>query len=128
MDKRKLKPTHLRKAKPIVPHAEIVKQVSRNTGFTKSDVEEVIEEYLRMVKDHIVDRSPVRFKGIGIVYAMVKPAKCGVNMGGSNVNTYEKIVTPPTWRMTFKAEESLRNEVKDIVVTKRDLDNIYYNE
>jgi nucleoid DNA-binding protein len=105
-----------------------VKQVSRNTGFTKSDVEEVIEEYLRMVKDHIVDRSPVRFKGIGIVYAMVKPAKCGVNMGGSNVNTYEKIVTPPTWRMTFKAEESLRNEVKDIVVTKRDLDNIYYNE
>lgn len=128
MSKRKLKPTHLRKAKPIVPHAEIVKQVSRNTGFTRADIEDVIEEYLKLTKEHIVDRSPVRLKGIGIIYAMVKPAKCGVNMGGTGVDTYEKIVTPPTWRLTFKAAESITSEVKDIVVTKRDLDNIYYNE
>lgn len=128
MEKRKLKPPHKRKAKPIVPHDDIIKEVSRNTGYTKNDVKEVIEEYLKLIREHILNRSPIRLKGIGIIYAMVHPPKNGVKMGANTEDKYEKIVTPAKWRLTFKASEGIRNEVKDIFVTKRDLDNIYNNE
>lgn len=123
---RKLKPIHLRKPKETVNHDELVKTVARNTGFTIADVRSCIDEYLSVMKFEILERKSVKLSGIGSLQPMVQPPRKVTNMGGTGVEDYNRIIMDARWNIKFQAEISLIKDVRDIMVTKKDLEKIYY--
>jgi len=126
MNNRKLKPPNSRRPASHEPHIEIVKKVSRITGFTKENVGMVIDEYLASLKELLLERKSVKLRSVGTISPIVTPPRNAINMGGTAGTTYEKIVTDPVWKLRFVTEKALSKEVKEIMVTKKDLDNIYY--
>lgn len=123
---RKLKPSHLRKPEETTSHDEIVKTVARNTGFTKEDIETCIDEYLTVMRTELLDRRVVKLRDIGTLYPMVQPPRNVTNMGGSEGEDYSRMVMEARWSIKFQTEKYLIEDVRDIMVTKKDLERIYY--
>ena len=125
---RKLKPTHLRKPSEVVTYEEMVKDLADETGFTKVDVDYVITTYLKMVRKELLERKLVKLKGLGSLFPMVRASRFVTNLLSMVDGVYTKLHTPAVWRVKFTVEKKLREDVADIMVTKRDLDKIYYKE
>ena len=125
---KKLKPTHLRKPDEGISYEEMVKDLSDETGFTRVDVDYVITTYLRMVKDELLERKLVKLKGIGSLYPMVKASRLVTNLRSMVNGVYDKFQVPAVWRLHFSPTPRFKEEVADIMVTKRDLEKIYYKE
>jgi nucleoid DNA-binding protein len=122
---KKLKPQHQRKPDTSVPFYEIISEVAKATGYVRTDVAAVLLKYLEVVKFHLLDRKRVRLRDIGELYPVVKPARQVRNMGGSNLDSYEAMMSEPKWKLVFTTVESMEKEVEDILVTQKDLSNIY---
>jgi nucleoid DNA-binding protein len=122
---KKLKPQHQRKPDASVPFYEIISEVAKDTGYVRTDVAAVLLKYLEVVKFHLLDRKRVRLRDIGELYPVVKPARQVRNMGGSNLDSYEAMMSEPKWKLVFTTVESMEKEVEDILVTQKDLNNIY---
>ena len=125
---KKLKPTHLRKPSEIVSYEDMVNDLADETGFTKVDVDYVITTYLKMVKKELLERKLVKIKGLGSLFPIVKASRLVTNLRSMVNGVYEKFQVPAVWRMKFIPEPKLRDEVADIMVTKRDLEKIYYKD
>ncbi len=125
---KKLKPTHLRKPSEIVSYEDMVNDLADETGFTKVDVDYVITTYLKMVKRELLERKLVKLKGLGSLFPIVKASRLVTNLRSMVNGVYEKFQVPAVWRMKFIPEPKLRDEVADIMVTKRDLEKIYYKD
>ncbi len=125
---KKLKPTHLRKPGEIVSYEEMVKSLADETGFTRVDVDYVITTYLRMVKEELLERKLVRLRGLGSLFPMVKASRLVTNFRSIVDGVYDKFQVSAVWRMKFIPEQKFKDEVADIMVTKRDLEKIYYKD
>lgn len=125
---KKLKPTYSRKPSEASTHEEIVRELADETGFTKVDVDYVITTYLKMVRKELLERRLVKLKGLGSLFPMVRAPRFVTNLRSMVGGIYEKLHTPAVWRVKFIVEKKLREDVADIMVTKRDLEKIYYKE
>ena len=125
MDKRKLKPINQRKPKHSVTMWEISREISDELGFTSSDIRNVIKCYFERVKFHLLDRKRVRLMDSFEVYPVVTPPRQVTHMGGTGNSDYKTSILPPRWKLVMKPIESMAAEVTDIMVTKKDLENIY---
>tara|TARA_R110002167_G_C12677798_1_gene651243 strand:- start:1594 stop:1983 length:390 start_codon:yes stop_codon:yes gene_type:complete len=127
MARRKLKSLASRRPKKVVSNTQLTKSVAKSTGFTYVDVDYVIDEYLKKVKLELLDRKCVRINHVGLVYPLVRPPRPGKNMGGygDNGSNYEPLEIQPKWIVRFLASKSLTLDVGGVMVTKRDLNNIY---
>ena len=104
----------------------MVKEVAKETGFLSSDVDRCIDAYLNQIRLELLDRKSVKVRSIGSLIPIVKPPKKVVNMGGSSGQTYEPMILDAKWYIMFQMATSLIRDVEDIMVTKKDLDKIYY--
>jgi len=125
---KKLKPTHLRKPSEIVSYEEMVKDLADETGFTRVDVDYVITTYLAMVKKELLERKLVKLKGLGSLFPIVKASRLVTNLKSVVNGIYNKFEVAPKWYMKFIPEPKFKKEVGEIMVTKRDLEKIYYKE
>mgnify|MGYP000043038581 CR=1 FL=1 len=125
---KKLKPTHLRKPSEIVSYEEMVKDLADETGFTRVDVDYVITTYLSMVKKELLERKLVKLKGLGSLFPIVKASRLVTNLKSVVNGVYAKYEVSPKWYMKFIPEPKFKKEVGEIMVTKRDLEKIYYKE
>ena len=125
---KKLKPTHKRKPDEAISHNEIVISVARETGFTREDIRNVIDTWLSTLRKELLDRKSVKLRNIGTLFPMVQPPRRVTNMGGSDVHNYEDMIMQARWQIKFQTDSELINDVRDIMVTKRDLDKIYYKD
>jgi nucleoid DNA-binding protein len=125
---KKLKPTHLRKPSEIVSYEEMVKDLADETGFTRVDVDYVITTYLSMVKKELLERRLVKLKGLGSLFPIVKASRLVTNLKSVVNGIYSKFEVAPKWYMKFIPEPKFKKEVGEIMVTKRDLEKIYYKE
>jgi len=125
---KKLKPTHLRKPSEIVSYEEMVKDLADETGFTRVDVDYVITTYLTMVKKELLERKLVKLKGLGSLFPIVKASRLVTNLKSVINGVYAKYEVSPKWYMKFIPEPKFKKEVGEIMVTKRDLEKIYYKE
>jgi nucleoid DNA-binding protein len=123
---KKLKPTHLRKPGDIVSYEEMIKSLADETGFTRVDVDVVITTYLRMVRSELLERKLVKLKGLGSLYPIVKASRLVTNMRSIINGVYDKFQVPPRWDMKFTPEQKFKKEVREIMVTKKDVEKIYY--
>ena len=125
---KKIKPSKMRRPDSLVPHGEILKDVANNTGFNKTDIEICINEYLSVIRAELLERNVVKMKGIGTIYPMVQPARKVTNMGGTAGKDYNRMIMEARWTIKFSIESELIEDVRDIMVTKRDLEWIYYKQ
>ena len=125
---KKLKPTHLRKPSEIVSYEEMVKDLADETGFTRVDVDYVITTYLAMVKKELLERKLVKLKGLGSLFPIVKASRLVTNLKSVVNGIYSKFEVAPKWYMKFIPEPKFKKEVGETMVTKRDLEKIYYKE
>ena len=124
---KKLKPTHKRKPDVFVTHNEILKEVSKETGYDKTEVDRVIHAWLAKIRENILERRSIKLRNIGTLFPMVRPPRRVTHMGGSS-NNYKDMLLEARWTIMFQADEPLRDEVRDIMVTKKDLEKIYYKD
>tara|TARA_R110000744_G_C19063240_1_gene529227 strand:+ start:249 stop:632 length:384 start_codon:yes stop_codon:yes gene_type:complete len=126
--KRKLKPTHKRKPEESVSHNDILIMVARETGFTRNDIGTVIDTWLTILRKELLERKSVKLRKLGTLFPMVQPPRRVTNMGGNDIHNYEDMIMNARWQIKFQTDSELINDVQDIMVTKRDLDKIYYKE
>ncbi len=125
---KRLKPVHLRKPKDPTSHEEMLKEVSEETGFARTDIRIVIEAWTEKIQEELLDRRAVRIKNIGTLFPMVQPPRRVTNMGGNDGDTYEDMIMQARWKVKFQILFELREKIRDIMVTKRDLEKIYFKE
>ena len=125
--RRRLKPTHKRKPDTSVSHNEIVSKVAKETGYSKTDITAVIDTWLLTLRNELLERRSVKLRNIGTLFPMVQPPRRVTNMGGNDAHNYEDMIMNARWQIKFQTDSELISDVRDIMVTKRDLDKIYYN-
>jgi nucleoid DNA-binding protein len=125
LKRKKLKRPNQRKPEESIPWSQVLSEVREETGFVRSDIENVLLAYLDRMRFHILDRKRVRIKGIGELYVVVKPGRTLTNLAGNKSNVFGKVTVDPKWKIMFATSESIEAEVNEMVVTRKDLSRIY---
>ena len=120
---KKLKTIAERKPKRTKTHLQMVADIARDTGFKKNDVKLVLASYVNHIRKEMLEARSVKIKDTCIMMPMVKPPRQVMNM-----DTGEPSYMDARWSIVFKLESGLINEMKEMVVTNRDLNNIYHKE
>tara|TARA_R110000744_G_scaffold116015_1_gene216990 strand:+ start:228 stop:596 length:369 start_codon:yes stop_codon:yes gene_type:complete len=120
---KKLKTIAERKPKRTKSHIQMTTDVARETGFKNSDVKMVLDSYVNHIRKEMLEARSVKIKDTCIMMPMVKPPRQVMNMSTGNPTYMEA-----RWSIVFKLESGLINEMKEMTVTNRDLNNIYHKE
>ena len=87
--------------------AEIVNEVAKSTGIEKVQVQSVIEEFTKVVKDSIIAGQPVYLRGFGSFIIKHRAEKAARN------NTKKTTITNPAHDIpAFKPAKVFIGEVK----------------
>ena len=88
--------------------AEIVNEVAKSTGIEKVQVQSVIEEFTKVVKDSIIAGEPVYIRGFGSFIVKHRAEKAARNI------TRQTTMTIPAHDIpAFKPAKVFVNAVKD---------------
>ena len=88
--------------------AEIVNEVAKQTGIEKVQVQSVIEEFTKVVKDSIVAGQPVYLRGFGSFIVKHRAEKAARNI------TKKQTMTIPAHKIpAFKPAKVFVNAVKE---------------
>ena len=125
MGEKKLKNVRARKPKDQLKPHEMINITAKRTGFRREDVSLCIDVLTELIRESIMDRKSVKLKGIGMIFPVVNPPRVLTNMGGQGHSSYKRKLHPPWWSCRFVPEIKLKFDIKDMVVTKKDLAHIY---
>ena len=87
--------------------AEIVKEVSKNTGIENVTVSAVVEGFMTTVKGALAKDENVYFRGFGTFEVKTRKAKTG-----RNITKNTTVVIPEHQVPTFKPCPDFKNQVK----------------
>ena len=88
--------------------AEIVNEVAKSTGIEKVQVQSVIEEFTKVVKDSIIAGNPVYLRGFGSFIIKHRAEKAARNI------TRQTTMTIPAHKIpAFKPAKVFVNAVKE---------------
>ena len=88
--------------------AEIVNEVAKSTGIEKVQVQSVIEEFTKVVKDSLIAGNPVYLRGFGSFIIKHRAQKAARNI------TRQTTMTIPAHNIpAFKPAKVFLNAVKD---------------
>ena len=88
--------------------AEIVNEVAKSTGIEKVQVQSVIEEFTKVVKDSIIAGQPVYLRGFGSFIIKHRAQKAARNITRKTTMTIPAHDIP-----AFKPAKSFVNAVKE---------------
>lgn len=77
--------------------AEIVKEISRQTGIDREAVLNVVENFMSVVKDSMAQGENIYLRGFGTFAIKERKEKIG-----RNINAKTAVVIPATRKPTFK--------------------------
>lgn len=77
--------------------AEIVKEISRQTGLDREAVLNVVENFMTVVKDSMAQGENIYLRGFGTFAIKERKEKIG-----RNINAKTSVVIPATRKPTFK--------------------------
>lgn len=91
--------------------AELIKEISQETGIQKKVVEETIEVFMKITKRSLIDRQSIHLRGFGSFHLKTKREK-----KARNIAKNETIVIPEHMIPTFKPCKDFVNTIKAIEV------------
>lgn len=141
MAKRKLKPLATRRKVKKATFGGILKDVEKRTGFRSVDIKIVVKTFFEVVAERLLSKKAVHISGVGLLYPLIRPARCGVNMNGYGLSNIkwnegkqkprpkpEKIMLPDMWALRFYPTKSISKSLQKVEVTEEELENIYLKE
>ncbi len=90
--------------------AEIVKEISRETGIERSSVEKTLEAFMSSVKDHLIKNEGVSLRGFGNFILKKRAAKIARNISKNTI-----IHLPAHHIPAFKPSKKFADKVKKSV-------------
>lgn len=127
LDKRKLKIPKNRKLKGIATNA-LIKETAEKTGYQEVAVKAVIEKYLELVKEHLLNKESVEFRGMGTISPFLKKAK-KVNSFSPSLRggdgSVKSIIAPAAFTPKYFPSTIFKNSMKEIPVNINDVENMY---
>ncbi|MCF8364034.1 MAG: integration host factor subunit beta [Prolixibacteraceae bacterium] len=90
--------------------ADIVNEISKNTGIEKVTVQKTVEAFMDTVKDSLVDGKNVYLRGFGSFIVKERAEKTA-----RNISKNTTIIIPAHYIPSFKPAKTFVNEVKDNV-------------
>ena len=90
--------------------AEIVNEIAKTTGVEKIQVQNVIEEFTKVVKNSIIAGEPVYLRGFGSFIIKKRAEKTG-----RNISKNTTIIIPAHNIPSFKPAKTFVNDVKKSV-------------
>ena len=87
--------------------AEIVNEVAKSTGIEKVQVQSVIEEFTKVVKESIIAGQPVYLRGFGSFIIKKRAEKTG-----RNISKNTTIIIPAHNIPAFKPAKTFMQDVK----------------
>lgn len=90
--------------------ADIINEISKNTGIEKIAVQKTVEAFMTTVKSSISNGDNVYLRGFGSFIIKKRAEKTG-----RNISKNETIIIPAHYIPAFKPAKSFVNEVKEKV-------------
>ena len=90
--------------------ADIVNEISKNTGIEKVTVQKTVEAFMETVKDSLVDGNNVYLRGFGSFIVKQRAEKTA-----RNISKNTTIIIPAHNIPAFKPAKTFVNHVKDQV-------------
>lgn len=90
--------------------ADIVNEISKNTGIEKVTVQKTVEAFMESVKDSLVDGNNVYLRGFGSFIVKKRAEKTA-----RNISKNTTIIIPQHNIPAFKPAKTFVNHVKDQV-------------
>ncbi len=90
--------------------ADIVNEISKNTGIEKITVQKTVEAFMESVKDSLVDGNNVYLRGFGSFIVKKRAEKTA-----RNISKNTTIIIPEHNIPAFKPAKTFVNHVKDQV-------------
>jgi DNA-binding protein HU-beta len=90
--------------------ADIVNEISKNTGIEKVTVQKTVEAFMDTVKDSLVDGQNVYLRGFGSFIVKKRAEKTA-----RNISKNTTIIIPGHFIPSFKPAKTFVNQVKDKV-------------
>lgn len=87
--------------------AEIVTQITKQTGIEKEAVLAVVEEFMEQVRNSLTDGEPVYLRGFGSFIIKQRAAK-----KARNISTNTTVIVPPHSIPAFKPSKEFALKVK----------------
>ncbi|NNM95293.1 MAG: integration host factor subunit beta [Bacteroidia bacterium] len=91
--------------------AEIVKEISRETGIERSNVEKTIEAFMSTVKNHLIKNESVSLRGFGNFILKRRAAKIARNIS-KNTSIHLPAHYIPAYKPSKKFAEKVKKSVK----------------
>ena len=86
--------------------ADLVEQIASNTGLTKKDTAEAVDEFLRAVKHALRDGKHIEIRGFGTFKVKERKARTA-----RNPRTGEPVPLPARRVPVFKVSKELKNRI-----------------
>lgn len=90
--------------------ADIIDRISSGTGLTKLETEAVVNGFMTVVKQALLENERVDLRGFGSFSVQHRAARTA-----RNPRTNEPVHVPPTYIPLFKPSREFRNDVNDAV-------------
>ncbi len=90
--------------------ADIVNEISKNTGIEKITVQKTVEAFMETVKDSLVDGKNVYLRGFGSFTVKQRAEKTA-----RNISKNTTIIIPAHYIPSFKPAKTFVSKVKDNV-------------
>lgn len=87
--------------------AEIIKEISRKTGVERVHSEQIVETFMSIVKEKILNKEPVTLRGFGNFIPKKRAAKVA-----RNINKGTAIHLPEHYVPAFKPSVKFKRKVK----------------
>lgn len=118
MKKGKLKPPIQRIPKERVSFNSLIRDVSKETGYTKKDVEDVIKTFIGHMVNNILLKRLVVIPGIGRIYPFIKRSRQVSVLNGDKF--VRKMTLPSRFVLKLTPELSLAEDLKKLEVTAQE--------
>ncbi|MFW5886670.1 MAG: HU family DNA-binding protein [Bacteroidota bacterium] len=87
--------------------ADIVNEISKNTGIEKITVQKTVEAFMETVKDSLVDNKNVYLRGFGSFIVKKRAEKTA-----RNISKNTTMIIPEHFIPSFKPSKTFVNQVK----------------
>lgn len=88
--------------------ADIVNEISKNTGIEKITVQKTIEAFMEIIKESLIEKNNVYLRGFGSFIVKKRAQKTA-----RNISKNTTIIIPEHFIPSFKPAKSFVNKVKE---------------
>jgi DNA-binding protein HU-beta len=86
---------------------DLIKEISKNTGIETKQVEVIVEDLMKSIKDHLINKEVVHFRGFGN-FKLKKRAK----KPARNISKNTVVIIPEHFIPSFKPSKEFYKKLK----------------